>query len=246
MPCVFCSYPKTTNEHVFPQWVLDVLPGEGRVVHRWEAPPRSDGESREWTADVITFTANVVCSKNCNSGWMSRLETDARPYLEPMIQGRGRTLYGRGRELVAFWALKTAMMIDFAQEETNRSVPLDDYPALYAAQTVLPSTFVWLAGSDFGAGALAQHRTLDIRSGDHHAAGYGATVNVGHLVIQVIRADLGGGRAIDIVGRLGPALQRLWPAPRPVIWPPKVLLTRQHVAMLGQMIEANPTTLGPI
>jgi hypothetical protein len=187
MPCVFCGYPETTNEHVFPQWLLEVIPGHGRVVHRWEALG-SGAPSREWTTDVIAFKANVVCSKNCNSGWMSCLETEARPFLESMIRGRGRTLYGHGREVVAFWSLKTAMMIDFAQEAAHRSVARSDYPALYAAQAVLPNTTVWLGASGFGAGALARHRTLDGNTGAQHLATIAVPDALGRVHFSV---DLG-------------------------------------------------------
>lgn len=160
-----------------------------------------------------------------------------------MIRGHGRTYHDRGRELIAYSALKTAMMIDCAQEPAHRSVPLSDYPALYQAGTVLPNTCVWLSKCEFGAGALAQHRTVHLEFGDREIDGYGATVNVGHLVLSVLRADLGDWRAIDIRGELSQTLQRVWPATGPVTWPPRRTLTRENVRDLGEAIEASPTTL---
>ena len=62
MACVFCGRAgKLTNEHVFPQWLLDVIPGKGNVVHVWIAPEGSDSEDREWTTDIFDFKAKVVC-----------------------------------------------------------------------------------------------------------------------------------------------------------------------------------------
>jgi hypothetical protein len=244
MHCVFCGYPKTTNEHVFPQWLLKDIPGRGdNILHRSEAPAGSGAETREWSTPVLSFKAKVVCGQHCNGGWMSRLERDARPFLVSMIRGNGRSYYDHGRELIAYWALKTAMMIDFAQEPDLRCVPLSDYPALYQAQAVLPNTFVWLAKCDSGAGARAQNRTIRFPFGDREVDGYGGTVNVGHLVLSVLRADFGGGRGIDIRGELGDALDRVWPATGPVAWPPRRTLTREGVERLGEMIGASRTTI---
>jgi hypothetical protein len=81
---------------------------------------------------------------------MNDLENRAGPFLESMTKGHSRTLYETGREIVAHWALKTVRMIEFAQEAEHRSVTANDYPALYAQQVVLPSTFIWIAGHDFG------------------------------------------------------------------------------------------------
>jgi hypothetical protein len=211
MPCAFCGYPETSNEHVFPQWLQEVLPGEGRIVHEWIAPPGSDSESRTFTTDLFQFKANVVCRDRCNSGWMSDLEDAARPWLEPMIQGRGRTYYDHGREVIAYWALKTAMMIDFAQEKKHRSVPPSLYPALYEAQGVLPDTFVWIGGCDFAYGATARHRTLYLNVDDASFTGFGATIHVGHMVIEVIRVEVEQGKTLQIGGKLAAALRQLWP-----------------------------------
>lgn len=243
MPCVFCGHRETSNEHVFPAWLPEVMPGAGRLVHRWQAPPDTDAQSREWTNRFVSFKANVVCRDNCNSGWMSRLEGAARPLLEPMIRGERQTLSSAQQQVVAYWALKTTMMIDFAQEEEFRSVPPADYARLYKAGTVLPNTFVWLAAAEFGRGALAQHRTLEFGLDGHTLNGYGGVVNVGHLVISVVKVDFGNGRVINIGGPLGPALVPLWPTRRTLQWPPDVWLNRQQTVLLGQMIEASPTTL---
>jgi len=252
VPCVLCGRPDVTKEHVFPQWLLDVIPRKGaipggKIIHRWDAPPGSESEDREWEAHQLTFQAKVVCQNECNGGWMSKLENGARPFLEPMIQGRGRTLYDTGREQVAFWALKTAMMIDFAQEPEHRSVRPDEYPALYKAQTVLPDTFAWLGACEFGPGATAHHRTLQLNVDGRRLHGWGCTVNVGHMVIEVIRfVRFPQGKTLEIGGPLAPALRRIWPQDQPVFWPPNARLTRQQTVWLGQMLESVPISLVPL
>jgi hypothetical protein len=241
--CVFCGAKPTTNEHVFPQWLLEVIPGAGRLKHTWAAPEGSDSQSREWTTDVLDFKAKVVCGPECNNGWMERLETRARPFLEPMIRGHRSTLLPEGAETIAHWGLKTAMMVDFAQEAEHRSVPASVYPELYAAKGVLPQTFVWVAACDFGAGALGRARTLHLEPADPQQVGFGATLCVGHLVIEIIRVPIEDEKTLEIRGQLAPGIRRLWPYTNVITWPPPVVFDREEVSELGTLIEKSPTAL---
>jgi hypothetical protein len=246
MPCIFCGDPKTTNEHVFPQWTRTVIPGEGPITHEWTAPEGSASESRAWvTDDLFTFQAKAVCQKTCNGGWMNDLERRARPFLEPMIRGQAQTLRREGRRAVGFWALKTAMMIDLAQEREHRSVPPDAYPALYRAHAVLPNTIVWLGATTFGAGAGARHRTLHVEVDDAQREGFGASMHIGHLVIETIHVEVQKGKVLEIRGDLAHALRRLWPQDRAVLWPPAAVLSRDQVYDLGTLVEDSPTVLKP-
>lgn len=241
--CVFCGARPTTNEHVFPQWLLGVIPGAGELTHTWAAPEGSDSISREWTNDVLDFKANVVCGPECNNGWMERLETRARPFLEPMIRGRRTMLLPAGARTVAHWALKTALMIDFAQEAEHRSVPASVYHELYSAQDVLLQTFVWVAACEFGAGALARARTLHLEPGDPQQVGFGATLRVGHLVLEIIRVPTKNEKTLEIRGPLTAGIRRLWPYTNVVSWPPATVFDRDEVSDLGTLIEKSPTAL---
>ncbi len=241
--CVFCGARPTTNEHVFPQWLLHVIPGAGELTHTWAAPEGSASISREWTNDVLDFKANVVCGRECNNGWMERLERRARPFLEPMIRGQRAMLLPDGARAVAHWALKTALMIDSAQEAEHRSVPESVYHELYSAQDVLPQTFVWVAACDFGAGALARVRTLRLGPGGSDQVGFGATLCVGHLVLEIIRVPTEDEKTLEIRGQLTKSIRRLWPYTNLVSWPPAAVFDRGEVSELGTLIERSPTRL---
>jgi hypothetical protein len=160
-----------------------------------------------------------------------------------MIRGHHSTLYPEGADAIAYWALKTAMMIDFAQEAEHRCVPESVYPELYAAKGVLPQTFVWLGACDFGAGALGRPRTLNLHNGDASPAGFGATLGVGHLVIEIIRVPVEDRKTLEIGGPLASAVRRLWPFTNVVVWPPPTVLSRQNAVWLGQLIEGSPIGL---
>lgn len=241
--CVFCGATPTTKEHVFPRWLLEVIPGEGPITHTWTAPEGSSALSRTWTKDVIDFKAKVVCQQRCNGGWMSQLERRARPVLAPMIRGRRSTLYPDAAETIAYWTLKTALMVNLAQEPDFSCAPKTSYAQLYSTKGVLPNTFVWLGACDFGAGAHARPRVTEPIDGDPNHLGFACTLAVGHLVIEIIRIPVENGKTLQIGGQLAPALRRLWPYTNVIVWPPPVLLSRENTASLAHLIAASPISL---
>jgi hypothetical protein len=94
------------------------LPGvniEHRVVNE-------EGMTLLRTHDLNNFTFKSIC-RDCNNTWMSRLESEAKPLLLPLIEGMlaGGALSIDERRLLARWAFKTAFMI-LAGQKTN-SVP---------------------------------------------------------------------------------------------------------------------------
>jgi hypothetical protein len=237
--CVWCGDTPTTKEHVFPQSLLEVIPGRGRIMHSWMASPGRRPETRGWIADTFTFKASVVCQDRCNGGWMARLDERARPFLKPMIRGRNQTLFPEGAQIIAYWALKTVMMIDLAQETKYQTVPETNYSALFAAKDVLPGTSVWLGTCSYGAGALARYRTLYFDFNGTRVGGFGATLSLGHLVVEVIRVENRGEWASRVVGKLREALRPLWPYLGVVKWPTPALLSLENVRDIAEIIEVR-------
>jgi hypothetical protein len=114
--CLFCARDGAgilSNEHVIPRWLLDHLD-----------LPESDqlfqGVSSSKTNELITsprihssfnFVQGHVC-RECNNGWMSRLEALARPILVPLIDGESKieNLSPTESAIIAKWTTKTAYM----------------------------------------------------------------------------------------------------------------------------------------
>ena len=103
--CVFCGGTgKMSAEHVFPQWSREYLREvEGKGTHTRKIL-HGDGRisARSHKADPATATVKTVCA-SCNNGWMSRLESEAMPFLLSMIKGHRRTYYDAGKALIARW-----------------------------------------------------------------------------------------------------------------------------------------------
>jgi hypothetical protein len=90
--CLFCGRvlpPKRikngkSDEHIIPQWLMDhlglcTMPVTGM---RWDVPSRQVLEHKQH--GVRRFVSGGVCA-GCNGGWMSQLETEAKPILIRLI-----------------------------------------------------------------------------------------------------------------------------------------------------------------
>src|ERR1700710_3104537 len=103
--CWMCGNGPLTQEHAFPMWLRELFRGTepGQVSDRSRGINVYDRERR---SNVINATVNSIC-KDCNEGWMSRLESATKPVLAPMVYGHGVTLPVSAQEILRRWAVKT-------------------------------------------------------------------------------------------------------------------------------------------
>jgi len=169
----------------------------------------------------------VPIGEVCNHEWLSVLENDAKIVMEPMIFGpeRGerpcRTLTLADQQLLATWAVKTALMFDLGTRP--QAIPRFFYEQLRLYRRGLPNTVVFL-GANRG-------DTRAVRVA-HGGLKLGTTPGLTHdafmSVITVFRV------VFKVMGVLGPSfpqklsyppsymdtLHRIWPLPDGnVEWP---------------------------
>ena len=80
--CLFCDKTKLTKEHLWPDWIVQMFPKNVPYT-----AGRASPEMRlfhEWPTNSLKQTARIVC-KQCNTGWMSEIESLASPILKPCI-----------------------------------------------------------------------------------------------------------------------------------------------------------------
>jgi len=126
--CAFCCGGPLTLEHVFPRWLADLLPKNKRVAGVL-ADPMKDKVVRVSAGIAYDAQARAVCGK-CNNGWMSDLEAGAMPLIRPMTRGvMAIPLQAEAQGLLARWAYKTALMVQYLQPEVL--VPAAMYTRFY-------------------------------------------------------------------------------------------------------------------
>jgi hypothetical protein len=229
--CIFCgSRKKIEHEHVWPDWLVGIMEEkEARHVFTQQDATGAMSVMRAHTAPAWSTTARVVC-KQCNGGWMSRLEDTASVLLKPMILDRRRTLERFVVPFLAMWALKTAMTLDQATEGGVR-IPPEHPRLLFDERWPLRTSTVFIGRYEpddpLAAYYLKPNGHLELRldsdpSTVHEAEAYGVTMLVGHLVFHLFASTLAEGRTEIMPPRpLPDGLIRIWPAAfTSVAWPP--------------------------
>ena len=151
--CHFCDNTADSKEHAWPKWlasrfggaqsVLDAQIGDKKYVARSNFPE---------------ITVRSVCSQ-CNNGWMSRLEEDARPAIELLLSDRKGMLDVREMHLVAAWSLKTSMVFESLDRGNSDFYTRAEREGLRHFLAIPEYTWIWIAGvRDFDAVFTDAHR----------------------------------------------------------------------------------------
>jgi hypothetical protein len=122
--CVFCgAADKLTKEHVIPAWTKQLWTEETGAYERGHRT-ETGGTSQSWKGAMSEWKVKDVCAK-CNSGWLSRLESEARPIILRLLEETAlpRNLTSTEQETLARWAYKTALVVERMNLETATAPP---------------------------------------------------------------------------------------------------------------------------
>jgi hypothetical protein len=120
--CFWCLGRDMTREHLVPRWLSEEVqrlsPGDiGYLQTDRFHDPAGAWASRTRSTNRLEVVVRAVCN-NCNSGWMSQLEPEAKPTLERLLRGESVSLDASRQLLVARWCAKTAVLMDAYRKET--------------------------------------------------------------------------------------------------------------------------------
>lgn len=174
------------------------------------------------TARAPAYFTRAFC-QTCNNGWMSRLEDQIRPVLEPMLRGlpRRTTLSLEDQRLLAFWATKTALAFQTMEDDETTWARPEDFATLFGSRvrSRTPRSGWVLAKSAMPLG-YRSHNTCLSDTPDGEIDGFGVVLSVGFAVFWVLvpyepRAQL------RLFGEAGMATKPIHPClGRSVVWPP--------------------------
>lgn len=249
-PCVFCGSTGTlSTEHVIPRWLRNALVITGPVK-------QYTGTAYTGAAETLSVVFHEVCER-CNNGWLARLETAARPVLEPLLLGAAPDttilLDPDQQAILATWAVKTALLLTLGEfRGTDHGwIPATSLQWLHdhcGSRMPPPGTRVWIGGFN----------TSDIPAYAQSACLYGAdgepdaecvTFSAGCVLFQVFAteqqdADL----SPDIEAWLAPAgpyakaLAQIAPSSSAAHWPPEAVFGVNDLRELaGRLRQGLPT-----
>lgn len=230
--CAWCGSTPLSREHLVPFWLGEILADAFGTDEGYDFAFEFIGTDGNRTArshpqrrpEVVV---KAVC-EDCNNGWMSKLEVEVRPFLEPMVRGEQVRLTVGDQVTLARWAAKVAVLLDHYE---GGAVVLgeDDLIQIHREGSAPPSYHIRLAfRPDPGS------QPFDLYVSGHHAAPAG-TIDLGAVTApNSFSVTLAFGRVvIAVVGGPGMANPGRWahggnfplmiwpPTPEGITWPPR-------------------------
>jgi hypothetical protein len=224
--CIFCGHRGPNSDFPPEHWVPEWLNRELFPHHASGAVHNIHG--RSWSKARFDLTVKHVCG-TCNHGWMSQMESDARPHVSPLIHGLG----GLPRDaddqrLVASYCFLKALSLELGRPKDEQATyppglyrGLKEYRhppylgcsiAIGARETSVETepTYIWLK-------SLGQRYDTDGPPATT-TDGYRTYLLLGHLVLDVAGVFVAAQAVIDH----GDRMVKIWPdQPGDTVqWPP--------------------------
>lgn len=119
--CIFCrNKSERAKEHIWPRWIQNYVNGSTKATNigRHISPIARTISERKQSGESLVY--GNVC-KDCNSGWMSDLETQVIPIIKDVYE-KGQDAKNWSKEdskTFATWAFKTILMINVGSNYRN-------------------------------------------------------------------------------------------------------------------------------
>jgi hypothetical protein len=142
--CIFCARildpsqlalpTSQTREHVFARWIRDAVANKRMTMYE-AGPNQAITQLRQ--VPLSNLVNSNVC-KECNNGWMEKLESAVDPLVQRLIAGAGiATLLPHEIELLARWTAKTVAVLSFVTPQ-QQFVPEKACQSLHPDSTIIP------------------------------------------------------------------------------------------------------------
>jgi hypothetical protein len=240
--CIFCNErSERAVEDIIPQWLATELGGEppffgGDDKTVAEGQVVMQGKARKW-GNAAALKLPSVC-KNCNGGWMSRLENSAKYLILPMIRGDQTVLSPTEQRVVARWA--QLKMICYDARCHMRSLPATMAHEFRESRQPWASALTLLGvfeGYPQGVGIPHARRVAQIAGIEPPQDAVRVTVIFGFLVIQSTAMAEPHDWPIEMLAPPNDLLLlRCWPQrDRPVDlrWPPAAVIPRNGWGLIA-------------
>jgi hypothetical protein len=221
--CGFCGVVGQSKEHLWAGWLGKVIL-ESRAqagMKTFQAQIERGGKTISYPKKDLELKVSMPCEP-CNSGWMSDLENDVKPFMTSMAFRGEKTILDEDRQAKLLrWLVKTAMVNEFTSPDAeNKYFTEADRRAFKKLFAIPPNLWIWLARYD---GALPLH-SIQFRAPqapDTSPVVYSLTFGSNFFVAQLYAyREQEFRRYAEATS--GPRLQLFYPAPSGWIsWPPE-------------------------
>jgi hypothetical protein len=189
--------------------------------------------------DFTQLRLNAVC-EHCNSGWMNRLETTARPVLSNLSMGQRQRVGTSIARVLARWAVKTAMVREHVENESRHVFNAVARKELATAGRLPGKAWVWIAQAEqANLNDCVRHLWVDPVPGAPPRPNTIIYLLILHqLALVVFWCPIDGFPIVDLAAFTTSPFQRIWPHPIAAVWPrqPKATPYDLHAAGSGDLM----------
>jgi len=181
-----------------------------------------------WRLARSGVRVRFVC-RGCNNGWMSELESRAKPVIELLLDDAPHVLAADHQRTLAVWAVKSAMVFEALRLNQPWFFTHAERTQLRDSSTLPPRTKVWIAKCVNLPGPCCAASDLFSKApaSTNQDRTYVTTMAFGPLAIQVLKFRLSYvvPDSVDITTdlRQGPwdsVAAQVWPGLQPIVsWP---------------------------
>lgn len=180
--CLFCSTKANSLEHAWPRWIIDQFKASKPCEAQLE---RREAKINVWHHHQPELTVRGVC-QHCNNGWMSRLESQTKSVLQPLLMGESIVLDVSSQITIALWSLKTVMVLEALDQPRQRVYTQQEREQLRELSMIPWRSSVWLAKSvDSSFFMSSKNRHFPMKETDD-ISGVSITMALAHFVVQVL------------------------------------------------------------
>ncbi len=119
--CIFCGGTGLSKEHIIPDWIGREFPiphGFRNTRSMYDHRGIYDSTGIHKNEPLGSKKMRNVCVK-CNGGWMSRLQSEAKPILLDLFHKKDVTLDHHAKVTLAAWVMMGSIMLEFTQMESK-------------------------------------------------------------------------------------------------------------------------------
>lgn len=144
--CLFCGNGKLSDEHIWSQWSRELLPDSDGYIERSNrnrgGKPVDHRIIRDAQGSITNKRLKRVC-KDCNNGWMSRLEEESRATVTALILGQSTYLARSARRPLINWIATKLIVLD-AFRDGEQAFTERERSEFFATRALPQSLSIWL------------------------------------------------------------------------------------------------------